>query len=546
MTKPNPNSFENVSAATRPELTSADWRRLNRLLAQALELEPDSRSAWIETLPSADRDLAPVLADLLARAGASETAHIVNRAASALRQAALPTTEPRAEEAPGNQIGPYRLLRELGVGGMGSVWLAERIDGTFERQVALKLPRAEWTDRGLNERMARERSVLASLNHPNIAQMYDAGWASDGRPYLALEYVEGEPLDAWCRNRSATPAERVRLFVDVARAVAFAHSKLVIHRDLKPGNVFVTAEGRVKLLDFGIAKLLSAGDALTEETALTQFSGRALTLNYAAPEQVLGQPIGTAADTYSLGVMLFELLSGERPYRPARESRGALEEAIVNAEPPAPSSVASDKATARVLRGDLDKIVLKTLRKQPEQRYETAAAFADDLERWLDQRPVHAQRSSGWYRIRRFVARHRFRVIAGAIAGVAALAAGSVLLWQRHVAGEDAARAETVKAFVLSIIAQADPSASHATRDADLTLLTTAESRLARELGTNPSLALELRLAIAQAYRNRGEFERSRVNIAQCDRRSTENTAERRPEPDACVGAHCRLAGPRL
>jgi serine/threonine-protein kinase len=498
----------------RRALARADWRRLNGLLAQALEIAPERRSGWIEALPESDHALVPVLADLLARAAATEAGQTLTRpAASALREAAAAAAHAPAEERPGTQVGPYRLRSELGVGGMGSVWLAERTDGSYQRQVALKLPRAEWTDRGLVERMAHERAVLASLNHPNIAQMYEAGWAADGRPYLALEYVDGAPIDVWCRDQCPTPSARVRLFIDVVRAVAFAHAKLVIHRDLKPSNVLVTTEGRVKLLDFGIAKLLSAEEATADETALTQLSGRALTLNYTAPEQILGQPVSTAADTYALGVMLFELLTGSRPYRPTRDSRGALEEAIVNADPPLPSNVAAEPAAARALRGDLDAIVLKALRKQPEQRYETAAAFADDLERWLDQRPVRAQRSSGWYRLRRFVARHRLRFVAGTVATAALLAAGGIALWQSWNASEDAARADTVRAFVLSIIAQADPAASRETRAADLTLLTTAESRLARELGTHPALALELRLAIAQAYRNRGEFERARAAL---------------------------------
>ena len=528
-----PHSTSNVSARSRPELPNADWRRLNRLLAQALELEPDQRSAWIETLPNTDRDLAPVLADLLARAEASEAGRAsTHLTAGSLQQSVSAATEPRAEEQPGNQIGPYRLLRELGVGGMGTVWLAERTDGTFKRQVALKLPRAEWTDRGLSERMARERAVLASLNHPNIAQMYDAGWAGDGRPYLALEYVDGEPIDAWCRNRAAPPAERVRLFVDIVRAVAFAHAKLVIHRDLKPSNVLVDADGRVKLLDFGIAKLLVSDQRQVSETELTRLSGRALTLNYAAPEQILGQPISTAADTYSLGVMLFELLTGERPYRLARDSRGALEEAIVGIDPPLPSRVATDKTAARALRGDLDAIILKALSKQPEQRYETAAAFADDLERWLDQRPVRAQRSSGWYRVRRFLVRHRFRVIAGTAAISALLVGGGAVLWQRHIAGEEAARASSVRSFVLAIIAQADPLASSETRDADLALLTTAESRLASELGMHPELALELRVALAKAYRNRGEYARAGETLRRAIRRS--------PAGDARLGLTTR------
>ncbi len=505
-----------ISAPARAGLSRADWRRLNRLLAQALELDPEQRSGWIETLPSDDRDLAPVLQDLLARASATEFGRPSTQAAAGvLRTAALAAANPPAEEQPGTQVGPYRLLSELGVGGMGSVWLAERTDGSYQRQVALKLPRAEWTDRGLAERMARERAVLASLNHPNIAQMYEAGWSEDGRPYLALEHVDGTTIDVWCRDHCPAPSARVRLFIDVVRAVSFAHAKLVIHRDLKPSNVLVTTEGRVKLLDFGIAKLLSAEETTADETALTKLSGRALTLNYAAPEQILGRPVSTAADTYALGVMLFELLTGSRPYRPTRDSRGALEEAIVGVDPPLPSRVATDKTAARALRGDLDAIVLKALRKKPDERYETAAAFADDLERWLDHRPVRAQRSSGWYRLRRFLARHRFRVVAGTVAIFLLLAGSAAVLRQRHLAVEDAARAEMVKAFVLSIIAQADPSAAGETKEADLTLLTTTERRLTAELGKHPELELELRLAIAKAYRNRGEYARARETLRQ-------------------------------
>ena len=499
-----------------PALSRNDWQRLNRLLAQALEVDAAARADWIVSLPASERDLVPVLEQLLDRAESTE-AMAATRAGPGLSSDALrpedTTGSAPVEEQPGSHIGPYRLLREIGRGGMGTVWLAERVDGMIQRQVALKLPRAEWTDRGLADRMARERNALASLNHPNIAQLYDAGWAADGRPYLALEYVEGEPIDVWCRKQQPATAARVRLFVDAVRAVSFAHAKLVIHRDIKPSNVLVTAESRVKLLDFGIAKLLSADDAVAEETALTRLSGRALTLSYAAPEQVLGQPISTAADTYSLGVMLYELLSGARPYRPECDSRGALEDAIVNADPPAPSGVATNKAAARALRGDLDKIILNALRKRPEQRYETAAAFADDLERWLDGRPVRAQRSSSWYRARRFVARHRSRFVTGAVTTAALLVGGGAALWQSWTASEDAARADTVRTFVLSIIAQADPATSRGTRAADLTLLTTAESRLSAELSAHPELALELRLAIAQAYRNRGEFERTRATL---------------------------------
>ena len=251
---------------------------------------------------------------------------------------------------------------------MGTVWLAARADGAFERQVALKLPHAEWIDRGLAQRFARERAMLASLNHPHIAQLFDAGWSESGRPYLALEYVEGVPITAWRDQQAPSIEARLRLFVDVIRAVAHAHARLIVHRDLKPSNVLVTAEGEVKLLDFGIAKLLSGESTAAEETELTRLAGRALTPNYAAPEQILGQPISTAADIYALGVLLFELLTGERPYRLSRadvQRRAALEEAIVHVDAPAPSTVVKDKATRHALRGDLDAIVLQGAEEGP-------------------------------------------------------------------------------------------------------------------------------------------------------------------------------------
>jgi serine/threonine-protein kinase len=396
---------------------------------------------------------------------------------------------------------------------MGAVWLAERADGAFERQVALKLPHAEWIDRGLAQRFARERAVLASLNHPNIAQLFDAGWSESGRPYLALEYVDGAPLLAWCEAHRLDTAARLHLFVAVVRAVAHAHAHLVVHRDLKPSNVLVTAEGQVKLLDFGIAKLVTADSASAEETELTRMSGRALTPSYAAPEQILGQPVTTAVDIYALGVMLFELLTGERPYRLGRtevQSRAALEEAIVKVDPATPSTVAQDKVARRSLRGDLDAIVLKALKKRPAERYQTAAEFADDLERHLNRRPVQARRDSRVYRLRRFVVRNRYAVGAVSAVGLALMVGMAATLWQARAARTEAEHATTIKQFVLSVIQEADPNSSQQTRVADMALLSATEQRVARELATRPDLQLEVRLAIATAYRNRGDWKRAR------------------------------------
>ncbi len=487
------------------ELRAQDWHRLNRLLEAALALDESERSDWLTHLPTADADLAPLLEKLLSATDRTETADFVAR----------PPPLP-AEEQPGQRIGPYRLLSPLGEGGMGAVWLAERADGAFERQVALKLPHAEWIDRGLAQRFARERAVLASLNHPNIAQLFDAGWSEAGRPYLALEYVEGQPILAWCEQQHLDTAARLRLFVEVIRAVAHAHAHLVVHRDLKPSNVLVTAEGHVKLLDFGIAKLLATDSASAEETELTRMSGRALTPSYAAPEQILGQPVTTAVDIYALGVMLFELLTGERPYRLGRtdvQSRGALEEAIVRVDPATPSTAAQDKVVRRALHGDLDAIVLKALKKRPAERYPTAAELADDLERHLDRRPVQARRDSRAYRLRRFVVRNRVAVSAVSAVMLALVVGLAATLWQAREARSEAEHANTIKQFVLSVIQEADPQASQRTREADMALLDATRDRIARELATRPDLQLEVRLAIATAYRNRGAWEPARQTL---------------------------------
>src|SRR6185436_14101596 len=321
-----------------------------------------------------------------------------------------------AGHAPGDLVGPYRLVRELGAGGMGAVWLAERADGLIQRSIALKLPHLVTPRRAeLAERMAREREILAALDHRNIAKLFDAGLTAEGQPYLALEYVEGVPIDQYVRgagDAAALPLEqRLRLFLQVAHAVAYAHGKLVVHRDLKPANILVTANGGVRLLDFGIAKLLDDGEA--RATQLTRLSGGAFTPEYASPEQILGEPLTVASDVYSLGVVLYELLTGTRPYRLKRDSLGALEEAILQAAPARPSEIAPPELR-KALRGDLDTIVPKALKKNPAQRYATVNAFAEDLACYLQDRPVQARPDSSTYVLRKFVARNRLAVGASA------------------------------------------------------------------------------------------------------------------------------------
>jgi serine/threonine-protein kinase len=497
------------------QLEAGEWRQLNRLLQQALELDVAERSTWLESLPADSTALRPLLETLLASADGDLA--IDENLLAALPIAAAALDGMRHERA-GDLIGPWRLEHLLGEGGMGTVWRAQRADGILQRTAALKLPRAEWVDRGLAARIARERAILARLQHPHIAVLYDAGVTAEGRPYLALEYVEGPTIAQFVATRSLSLEATLKLYVDVVRVVAYAHAKLVIHRDLKPSNVLVTSEGTPKLLDFGIAKLVDQAEATAGETALTRLGGRALTPAYAAPEQILGEPVSVAADIYALGVMLYELLTGARPYVARSDAPRALEHEILQGSIRRPSDAAGNKDRAHALRGDLDAILLKALKARPEERYETAAAFADDIERKLDGRPVRARPDSRSYRLRKFVSRNRIPVAAGC-AVVLALGAGlGFSLWQAgaareqaDLAREQAERATALNTFVLSLIRQADPNASQASRSADLELLKSIERRVETEFRGSAGELLQLRSAVAEAYARRGHDETARV-----------------------------------
>jgi serine/threonine protein kinase len=481
------------------------WQQIKAALHRALELEPGPRREYLESLAAEDAELGEQLQSLLAAHDEAGSEFLNMPAASLSGSLDDYLDHPKAA---GECIGPYRLIRPLGRGGMATVWLADRVDGRIERQVALKIPNAEWTDRGLADRIRRECSVLASLNHPNVAQLYDAGWSDSGLPYLAMEVVDGQPIDRFCIERKLDVRARVRLFVEVLRAVAFAHARLVVHRDLKPANVLVTVEGRVKLLDFGIAKVLTNDETSADESELTRSGGRPITLAYAAPEQLLGRAVTTATDIYALGIMLFELLSGQRPFRSRSKSESAVEEAMARGDPPTPSSRA-DPSVKSALRGDLDVIVCKALQNDPEQRFETVAAFADDLERYLDGRAVRARQRSTGYQLRRFITRNRLALGAAAAVSAAVLVGLMFALWQAKRAEVQAQNAAAIGTFVLSVIQQADPDASQQTKESDLALLRTVEERITKQLGNRPDLRFSLRLAVATSYRNRGEVDQA-------------------------------------
>ena len=443
-------------------LTPEDISALSRLLDEALVLPAAEREAWLTRLPPASQAHSARLRRMLAHhsqgpqtrsaSGGSEAVQSSDsRRGEALQQLPLlASSKPVALS--GDRVGPYRLLREIGHGGMGSVWLAERADGAFQRQVALKLPRLSGSA-GLAERMAREREIGALLEHPHIARLYDAGLDERGRPYIAMEYVDGLALDVYCKQQGLDTPARLRLFVQVVRAVAHAHGRLVIHRDIKPSNVIVSAQGQACLLDFGIAKMLDAGpaDAESVNANLTLEYGRALTPAYASPEQISGGTLGVAADIYSLGATLFELLTGTMPHRPQRSSAAALEEAILHDEPGLASARAATRAQARAMRGEVDAIVGHCLRREPERRYGTAAALADDIERHLAGQPVAAQPDSAWYRLRKLLQRHRLVFASGGAVALALAGGGAVAMVQAQRAQQQSERARTVQAFVVDL-----------------------------------------------------------------------------------------------
>ncbi len=412
------------------KLTAVDWKRLSGLLDRAMDLKPEQRRPWLDSLDESHSDLRAALGEILFGGDGPETGDFL-QALPQFSTVSGTGSLTASEVAAGDIVGAYRLRRELGSGGTASVWLAERADGSLQRQFALKFPHVGHVDRGLAERMARERDILTSLDHPNIARLYDAGLDDKGRPYLALEFVDGISPDEYCRRHACSLRQRLELFLQVARAVAYAHARLVVHRDLKPNNILVTEAGEVRLLDFGIARLLEGDRAAA--AFQTQVGIRALTPAYAAPEQFLGQPITVASDVYSLGVVLFELLTGRSPYSPKRPTLSAIEQAVLEAAVPAASSVAPGGG-ARALRGDIDNILLKALAKLPRERYGTVDAFAADVERHLTGLPIAARRASAWYVTGKFVRRHVAGLSVAALVAAAVVASSAVAFWQWRAA----------------------------------------------------------------------------------------------------------------
>ncbi|HUE12081.1 MAG TPA: serine/threonine-protein kinase [Steroidobacteraceae bacterium] len=403
---------------------------MSAYLDQALELEEPERAQWLAALGENDPTMAALLSSVLAdREHKGFSQFLVG-------PAPIPLDDIQQATLVGRQVGPYIIEAEIGRGGMGSVWRARRADGRFEGRVAIKFVLAAWIGRIGEQRFLTEGKLLGRLDHPHIARLLDAGVLEATQPYLVLEYVDGAPIDAYCERRSLGTEARVRLFLDVLDAVAHAHSNLIVHRDLKPSNIFVTGDGTVKLLDFGIAKLLDEGSGTIPAT---QSIASALTPQYAAPEQLLGQPVTTATDTYALGCVLYLLLSGAHPFADRTRSQAEFIRAATTDSPRHASSMARlSTVPRRSLEGDLDNILHKSLKKDPVERYASAGAFAQDLRRYLDHMPVTARPDTLGYRGAKFVRRHRVAVALSSLTLTAILAGLVGTAWQAQRADANA------------------------------------------------------------------------------------------------------------
>ncbi len=395
--------------------TPEGWKWIKEILDEALDLPEEERAAFIAARCGGDEEMRLEIEGL---AAAADGWTFVDQAAEGRAVPAAGGHWP--SPGVGDRVGAYELLSELGQGGMGMVYLARRADDQFEKTVAIKLIRPGMASEFVLQRFRSERQIVASLEHPNIARLLDGGATPDGAPYFVLEYVEGEPLIEYCDRRALPVPERLRLFLEVCGAIIYAHQNLVVHRDIKPSNILVAPDGEPKLLDFGIAKMLlpeGAPDAPAETATLF----RMMTPDYASPEQIRGKRITTASDVYALGVVLYELLAGRKPYRVTGVDHAELLRVVCERDPERPSLVAN----SRELRGDLDAIVLKAMRKEPERRYATVAEFADDIRRQMVGRPVEARRGTFAYRAGKFARRHRLVLAAAAVAAIA-LAGGVV------------------------------------------------------------------------------------------------------------------------
>ena len=487
------------------------WERIEPILDSALELPPDSWPAYLDTACGADTVLREAVERLLVSAGNTEAATTSDAGAVAWAQ---PLFVER--EAAPSRIGPYVIDHVLGRGGMGSVYLAARDDAEFAPRVALKVMRSGLDqDRVLRRRFTEERQILATLEHPGVARLLEGGVTGDGHPWFAMEYVDGMPLNRYVEAHELTLNEKLELFLQIVDAVSYAHRNLIVHRDLKPSNILVSADGHIKLLDFGIAKLLAP--SVAGEAPITRTGFQPFTPEYASPEQILGEPVTTSADVYALGVVFYELLTGERPLNLARSNPADWARIVREADPKAPSTIVAD---GRPLRGDLDTIALMALRREAERRYPSVDRLGDDIRRHLDRRPVLARADSRIYRTRMFVRRQRVAVTIGTIIVLGLATFGIVARRQnasleresdRTAAQRDQASAVTHTLW--SLLAQLTDSLGKPLSVADV--LDHAGPTIQKQYDKQPNVRARMQSALGEIYLSNGDRTRAEALLRQ-------------------------------
>jgi eukaryotic-like serine/threonine-protein kinase len=487
------------------DFIEAQWQRLSEMLDQALGLAESERAQWLAALEQQDPDTAAEVARMLALRARDGYSNFLS--------APLPIHSELAATPSlvGRVVGAYILEAEIGHGGMGSVWRARRADGRVEGYVAIKFLNAAWLGRDGQARFRQEGNLLARLDHPNIARLIDAGVLDEVHPYLVIEYVDGVPIDEYCEREHLGLEARLQLFRAILSAVAHAHSHLIVHRDIKPSNIFVTHGGVIKLLDFGIAKLIDVGD----EAAPRKTSVQALTPQYAAPEQLLAGPVTTQTDVYALGLVLYLLLTGRHARPQHAQGAAVLMRAILDEDPPRASTAAEDSGRRRALDGDLDNILSKALKKAPAERYSNAPAFSDDLRRFLSQEPVTAGPDTVRYRVTKFVQRHRGAVATSVLTGITLLLAIAITTTQwfdaRHQ--RDVARVQLQRsaAFsdLVSIVLNESGHAGEALTTAQL--LERGEKLVRSEFASSDALRSQLLFTLARLYAHVGATDKQRA-----------------------------------
>ena len=502
-------------------MTTDMWDKIREIFADAIEIAPDERLGFIRKACGSNEEMVQEVLSLLA-ADANTHDMLKGRAVDLLE---MPPEAPEDE-----QIGPYKLLNLLGVGGMGKVYLAQRNEGGFEQSVALKLVRNNLNSARAAERFRSERQILAKLQHPHIAQLYDGGLTKDGLPFFTMEYVDGIPVNDYCNQQRLSVKERLKLFLDICGAVHYAHQNLVVHRDIKPGNILVTADGQVKLLDFGIAKILT----IDEEDALTREGERILTPFYASPEQILGKAVTTASDVYSLGAVLFQILTGKRPFQGDDTTPFSLQKQITEEDPPRPSTAISlrpptaesdetsevvygpdigEGEIRRQLAGDLDNICLMALRKEPDRRYESAAQLAADIENYLEKRPVRARPATWHYRATKFIARNMVATLISTLALLLLVSMAGYytvnLRAERDKAQLEARKSAQISGFLSDLFDVSDPENSLGETITARELLDRGAREVEYGLEEQPGVQADMREEIGNVYRKLGLYDES-------------------------------------